>query len=69
MAREKQIENNLKELKSYAKLLEQNLDDQDHLHYYLTVTFGIESYAAYFRWRTKAKKPSDEVAVLLLPDK
>ena len=36
--------------------LEKILDQEDHLHFYLTVTFGIETYEAYTRWCNMAKK-------------
>ena len=53
---EEQIRNDLKILKGYANTLEQNLDEEDHMYYYLTVTFGIESYEAYLKWCDKSKK-------------
>ncbi|MBR4708380.1 MAG: hypothetical protein IKP29_10020 [Pseudobutyrivibrio sp.] len=30
--------------------------NRDHLHYNLTVTFGIQTYEAYLKWCTEAKK-------------
>ena len=53
---EAQVKVELEMLKGYAKTLEAKLDNEDHLYYYLTATFGIESYEAYLRWCTKAKK-------------
>ena len=53
---EEQVKGNLEVLKIYKKNLEQVLDQEDHLHFYLTVTFGIETYEAYMRWCNKAKK-------------
>ena len=34
----------------------QHLDEEDHVYYYLTVLFGIETYEGYLRWCKKAKK-------------
>ena len=53
---EKKIKADLTLLKNYSELLEKDLDNEDHLFYYLTITFGIESYEAYLRWCAKAKK-------------
>ena len=32
------------------------LDDEDHVYFYLTVSFGVETYEAYLKWCAKAKK-------------
>lgn len=53
---EDKIRDDLELLRSYAKVLEKDLDNDDHLHYYLTISFGIESYEAYLKWCSKAKK-------------
>ena len=53
---ENQVRGDLKVLKFYKENLEKILDQEDHIHYYLTVTFGIETYEAYLRWCNKAKK-------------
>lgn len=53
---EEQIEKDLKLLKSYCAVLEKSLDKEDHMYYYLTVTFGVESYEAYLKWCAKAKR-------------
>ena len=53
---EKKIKADLMLLKNYEETLQKSLDTEDHLYYYLTITFGIESYEAYLRWCTKAKK-------------
>ena len=53
---ENQIKENLEVLRIYKENLEKVLDQEDHIHYYLTVTFGMETYGAYLRWCTKAKK-------------
>ena len=39
----------------YKENLEKVLDEEDHVFYYLTVTFGIDTYEAYLKWCTKAK--------------
>ncbi|MDD6038696.1 MAG: PadR family transcriptional regulator [bacterium] len=39
----------------YKANLERVLDNRDHVCYYLTVTFGIETYESYLRWCEKAK--------------
>ena len=53
---ERQVREDLEVLKFYKQNLEQVLEQEDHIHYYLTVTFGIETYDAYLRWCNKAKK-------------
>ena len=53
---EEDIKKNLAVLYMYKKNLEKVLDEEDHVFYYLTVTFGIDTYEAYLKWCTKAKK-------------
>lgn len=53
---ENQIKRDLELLKVYCETLKNNSEDEDHLYYYLTVTFGIDSYEAYLKWCAKAKK-------------
>lgn len=53
---EKQVEKDLAALQFFRKNLEQVLQEEDHLYYYLTVLFGIETYEAYLKWCVKAKK-------------
>ena len=53
---EEQVKEDLKLLKFYKANLEKVLDQEDHVHYYLTVLFGIETYEAYLRWCKKAVK-------------
>lgn len=53
---EQQVKENLEVLKFYKGNLEKVLDKEDHVHYYLTVLFGIETYEAYLKWCNKAKK-------------
>lgn len=53
---EEQIRSDLNILKWYKSNLENVLDNNEHLHYYLTVTFGIDTYEAYLKWCAKSKK-------------
>lgn len=53
---EEQIEKDLKILKSYCAVLEKVLDEEDHIYYYLTASFGVETYEAYLKWCAKAKR-------------
>ena len=53
---EENIKKDLAMLKGFAKALESRLGEEDHLYFYLTATFGIETYEAYLRWCTGAKK-------------
>lgn len=52
---EEQIKRDLKILNGYAATLEQELGEEDHVYYYLTASFGIETYEAYLKWCNKAK--------------
>jgi len=53
---EEQVKKDLAVLKVYKENLEKVLDNKDHIFYYLTVTFGIDTYEAYLKWCRKAKK-------------
>ena len=53
---EEQIQNDLKVLKTYSENLKNAPDEEDHIYYLLTVSFGIETYEAYLKWCAKAKK-------------
>lgn len=53
---EEQVKSDLAVLKVYKENLEKVLDQKDHIYYYLTVTFGIDTYEAYLKWCGKAKK-------------
>lgn len=53
---EEDVKRNLAVLNMYKENLEKVLDEADHIHYYLTVLFGIETYEAYLRWCKKAMK-------------
>lgn len=52
---EERIKNDLDLLRSYMQTLEKLLDNEDHLYYYLTATFGVDVYEAYLKWCEKAK--------------
>ena len=53
---EAKINESLMVLKVYQNNLEKVLDNDDHLYYYLTVTFGVDTYETYLKWCDKAKK-------------
>ncbi|RKM61240.1 PadR family transcriptional regulator [Butyrivibrio sp. CB08] len=53
---EEDIKRSLSLLYLYKENLEKVLDEEDHIYYYLTVTFGIDTYEAYLKWCDKAKK-------------
>ena len=53
---EEDVKRNLAVLNMYKDNLEKVLDEEDHIFYYLTVTFGIDTYEAYLKWCTKAKE-------------
>lgn len=52
---EQNVRQELELLKRYEQNLSKVLEQQDHVCYYLTVTFGIETYEGYLRWCEKAK--------------
>ncbi len=53
---EEKVRQDLGVLKMLCKSLEDCLDNDDHLYYYLTASFGVETYEAYLKWCSKAKK-------------
>ncbi len=53
---EEQVKKDLAVLTVYKENLEKALDQKDHVFYFLTVTFGIDTYEAYLKWCVKAKK-------------
>ena len=53
---EEQIKRELAVLRLYQENLEKVLDQKDHIYYYLTVIFGIDTYETYLKWCGKAKK-------------
>ena len=53
---EEKVIKDLELLKVYCGLLEKKLEEEDHLYYYLTASFGVETYEAYLKWCSRAKK-------------
>jgi DNA-binding PadR family transcriptional regulator len=53
---EEQIKTDLKVLQVYKANIEKALDEEDHVYFYLTILFGIETYEAYLKWCNKARK-------------
>ena len=53
---EEQIKADLKVLQVYKANIEKALDEEDHVYFYLTILFGIETYEAYLEWCNKARK-------------
>ena len=53
---EEQIKADLKVLQVYKANIEKVLDEEDHVYFYLTILFGIETYEAYLKWCNKARK-------------
>jgi DNA-binding PadR family transcriptional regulator len=53
---EEQIKADLKILQVYKANIEKALDEEDHVYFYLTILFGIETYEAYLKWCNKARK-------------
>ena len=52
---EKEISGDLAVLKLCKANLAKALDERDHVFFYLTVSFGVETYEAYLRWCDNAK--------------
>lgn len=53
---ENEIATDLAMLRFYKSNLAGVLNERDHVFFYLTVSFGVETYEAYLRWCTEAKK-------------
>ena len=53
---EEQVKRDLVVLRVYQENLKKVADQKDHVYYYLTVTFGIDTYEAYLKWCGRAKK-------------
>ena len=53
---ENEITEALSMLKLYKENLSKVLDERNHIFYYLTVSFGVETYEAYLRWCAEAKQ-------------
>lgn len=55
-----EFENEIKEELSILKIYKENLgkvlNQRDHVFYYLTVSFGVETYEAYLHWCSEAKQ-------------
>lgn len=58
---EGKIEEDLALLRLYEDNLSKLLEVEDHVYYYLTVQFGIETYEGYLRWCRKAKNILEEM--------
>lgn len=43
-------------LKLYKENLSKVLNEKDHVYFYLTVSFGVETYEAYLKWCKEAKR-------------
>lgn len=53
---EEKIKKELAVLKMHCRTLKDALDEEDHLYYYLTASFGAETYETYLKWCDEAKK-------------
>ncbi|MDD6195201.1 MAG: helix-turn-helix transcriptional regulator, partial [Lachnospiraceae bacterium] len=53
---ESEVRESLNILKFYQSNLSKVLDNPDHIYYYLTVSFGVETYEGYLRWCAMAKE-------------
>ena len=53
---ENEISASLELLKMYKANLSKVLDNKDHIYYYLTVSFGVETYEGYLKWCKEAKE-------------
>lgn len=60
---ESEITGELQLLKIYQENLSKVLNENDHIYYYLTVSFGVETYEGYLRWCEKAKKMLKKKAI------
>lgn len=56
IAFEKEIAEDLAILRVCKENLSKALDERDHIFYYLTVSFGVETYEGYLRWCKEAKE-------------
>ena len=53
---ENEITEELSVLKVYKENLIKVLNEREHVFYYLTVSFGVETYEAYLRWCIEVKQ-------------
>ncbi|MGN0608270.1 MAG: PadR family transcriptional regulator [Oscillospiraceae bacterium] len=58
---ENEIRESLELLKMYKENLSKVMDNKDHIYYYLTVSFGVETYEGYLKWCKEAKKMLDNL--------
>lgn len=58
---EKDVRESLNVLRFYRDNLSKVLDNKDHIYYYLTVAFGVETYEGYLRWCAQAKEMLEEM--------
>ena len=53
---EEEVRQDLNILKMHRRALGPIKEEEDHLYYYLTASFGVDTYEAYLKWCEKAKK-------------
>lgn len=53
---EDNIKSELSLLQKYADQLSGFLEDEQHMYYYLTITFGIETFQSYLKWCNATSK-------------
>ena len=57
---EEKCRNELLVLNMFEENLKQNLENDSHKYYYLTVRFGVKTYEAYLKWCKETKKQIKE---------
>lgn len=58
---ENEINASLEILRMYKDNLSKVMDNKDHIYYYLTVSFGVETYEGYLKWCKEAKELLDKL--------
>ena len=58
---EANVRSELEILKGYKENLSKCLEDKDHVYFYLTVAFGVETYEGYLRWCQMAKETLEKI--------
>lgn len=53
---EREIREKLEILKIYKENLSRVMEEKDHVYYYLTVSFGVETYENYLKWCMEARQ-------------
>lgn len=53
---ENEIRASLDLLRMYQENLSKVMEEKDHIYYYLTVSFGVETYEGYLKWCKEAKE-------------